>query len=232
MGVQVTGSLFLSGGGGAEDSRLLDVAFAAAVGSGPLWYWPVAMEPTGRNYAAALDWLNTVFAPLGVVDIELWDGAGGETPASRLSDFRGVYIGGGNTYRLLSVLRRHDLLPALRRFVEDGGAVYGGSAGAALLGADIGTIAHLDEDISGGADTRGLGLVAGHGVFVHHGPQYLPVAQSWSRRSGRPGVALHERAGAVVKDGRITALGFEPVQLVNATSVQIVQPGATVSLQS
>ncbi|MFB7668750.1 Type 1 glutamine amidotransferase-like domain-containing protein [Kitasatospora sp. NPDC056138] len=226
----LTGSLFLSGGGDAQDSRLLDAAFATAVDSGPLWYWPVAMDPAEVDYAVCMNWLNSVFAPLGVADIELWNGATGEALLSRFPDFRGVYIGGGNAYRLLSVIRRHDLLPALRRFVEGGGAVYGGSAGAALLGADISTIAHLDEDLSGHADTRGLSLVGGHGVFVHHRERDTPVARSWAHGNGRPVVALHERAGAVVKGGQITAVGFEPVHLIDGTRMQTLQPGETVSL--
>lgn len=124
-------------------------------------------------------------------------------------EFRGVYIGGGNTFRLLAVLRRSGLLPALQRFVDNGGAVYGGSAGAAVLGADITTVAHLDVDRCRTTDTRGLDQVAGHGVFVHHRPQDAPRAQDWARRNRRPVVALHERAGAVIANGRMTAVGFE-----------------------
>ena len=224
----VTGSLFLSGGGGAEDSLLLDSAFASAVGSGPLWYWPVAMDPTGVDYTACLDWVTGVFAPLGVDEIHMWDGADGE-PAPRLAEFRGVYIGGGNTFRLLAVLRRHGLPPALQRFVENGGAVYGGSAGAAVLGADITTVAHLDVDSCHTTDPRGLDLLAGHGVFVHHRLQDAPRAQDWARRNGRPVVALDERAGAVLTDGRLTAVGFEPVYLIE-NQVRSLQPGESVVL--
>jgi dipeptidase E len=225
----VTGSVFVAGGGGAQDSLLLDTAFASAVGSGALWYWPVAMDPAGNRYAACLEWLTGVFTPLGLTEVEMWDGAGGE-PARRLPEFRGVYIGGGNTYRLLAILRRNGLLPALRRFVADGGAVYGGSAGAAVLGADITTVAHIDVDLSGTTDTRGLDLVAGHGVFCHHEPQDAPRAQAWGRGNRRPVVALHERAGAVVAKGRLTSVGFEPVQLIEDDDVRDLRPGESVML--
>ncbi|QMU77346.1 type 1 glutamine amidotransferase-like domain-containing protein [Streptacidiphilus sp. PB12-B1b] len=224
----MTGSLFLSGGGGAEDSLRLDTAFASAVGSGPLWYWPVAMVPAESDYAACLEWVTGVFSPLGLNDIQMWDGAGDE-PARRLPEFRGVYIGGGNTFRLLAVLRRNGLLTALKRFLENGGAVYGGSAGAAVMGVDITTVAHLDVDSCHTTDTRGLDLLAGHGVFVHHRLQDTPRAREWARENRRPVVALHERAGAVVADGQFTAVGFEPVHLVG-DQVRSLQPGESVML--
>ncbi|GAA2387645.1 hypothetical protein GCM10010420_08400 [Streptomyces glaucosporus] len=223
----------MAGGGGAEDSRLLDEAFATEIDAGPLWYWPVAMDPAERDYAGCLDWLNGVFAPLGVTGIEVWDGTDGDgNPPSRFAGFRGVYIGGGNTYRLLSAVRRHGLEEPLRRFVADGGAVYGGSAGAALLGADIDTVSHLDEDPYGTDDTGGLDVACGHGVFVHHEQRETPRVQDWARRNGRPVVALHERSGVIVEEGRATVVGFEPVWLVDETGsgVRTLEPGRTVPL--
>ncbi|WP_194927213.1 Type 1 glutamine amidotransferase-like domain-containing protein [Catenulispora pinisilvae] len=232
----MTGSVFLSGGGGAEDSAPLDSAFAAALGSGPLWYWPVAMDPAATDpaeqaYAGCLGWLTGVFGPLGVTDIDMWEGSGTGV-AERLPDYRGVYIGGGNTFRLLDLVRRNGLLPSLQDFIEHGGVVYGGSAGAALLGADISTIAHMDPDPCGTTDTRGLDRIAGYGVFVHHRPSEVPRAQDWARENHRPVVALHERAGAVVTDGRLTSVGFEPVEIIGAGTlgVRSVRPGERVAL--
>lgn len=125
----MTGAVFLSGGGGAEDSVPLDTAFASAVGSGPLWYWPIALEPV--RHPSCLDWLAGVFGPLGVTEIDMWDGGESDGAdsglAQRLRDYRGVYIGGGNTYRLLDIVRRHGLLPSLRSFIDSGGVAYGGS---------------------------------------------------------------------------------------------------------
>ena len=38
----------------------------------------------------------------------------------RLPRYRGVYIGGGNTFRLLDIVRRSGLMPALRTFMDNG----------------------------------------------------------------------------------------------------------------
>jgi dipeptidase E len=228
----VAGQLFLSGGGGAEDSSLLDRAFAETVGPGPVWYWPVAMFQGDHDYGACLEWFTGIFAPLGLTEIQMWDGTGAPGELTRrLSQSRAVYIGGGNTFRLLSIVKQHGLLDPLRAFAANGGAVYGGSAGAAFLGADITTVAHLDTDPHGTDDTHALDVVAGHGVFVHYEPQDIRHVDQWRSRHGRPVVALHERAGAVIADNRLTAVGFESVQLIG-DETRVLGPGSSIELPS
>lgn len=228
----MAGSIFLSGGGGVADTALLDFAFAAALGSGRLSYWPVAVDPAETAYTDCLDWLSGVLGPFGVAEIDVWDGTGSGF-GRRLPGYSGVYIGGGNTFRLLDVVRRTGMESALQAFIDDGGAVYGTSAGAALLGADISTIAHLDPDPYDTTDTRGLDRIAGHGVFVHHRPEDAPLVRDWVRQNQKPAVALHDRAGAVVTDGRLTAVGYEPVWIFRAdgTEALSVKPGESIELR-
>ncbi|WP_020577807.1 Type 1 glutamine amidotransferase-like domain-containing protein [Actinopolymorpha alba] len=219
----MTGKVFLAGGGGAADSRPLDERFAATIGSGPLSYWPVALDPHTHDYAACLSWLRGVYRPLGVRHITMWTGNGRISPG----DFRGIYIGGGNTYSLLSIVHRFGLLDALREYVAAGGAVFGGSAGAALLGADITTIAHLDRNDVGLEDTRGTDLAAGCGVFVHHRDSDLPRESVWVASQRRPVIALTERSNAIITGSAITAVGIDPVVLVNSSGHKTLAPGAT-----
>jgi dipeptidase E len=219
----VTGRVFLAGGGGSADSRPLDEEFARAVGGGSLSYWPVAFDPRAHDYAECLAWLRHVYAPLGVRHITMWTGQTPVYPA----DFRAVYIGGGNTYRLLSVVRRWNLLDQLREFVAGGGVVFGGSAGAALLGADISTIAHLDRNDDGLTETAGADLAAGHGVFVHHEESDLARETVWSATYRRPALALTEGANAVVSGTAVTAVGADPVVVVGRDGYRKLSPGAT-----
>ncbi len=219
----MTGRIFLAGGGGAADSRPLDVAFARAVRGGRLSYWPVAFDPQTHDYIDCLMWLRDIYEPLGVRGISLW---GGETPIAP-ADYDAVYIGGGNTFRLLQLLRRWSLLDQLRNFVAGGGLVYGGSAGAAVLGADISTITHLDRNEVGLHQTRGADLAAGYGVFVHHQESDLARECVWTATHGRPVLALSERANAVVSGSAVTAVGHEPVVLVRTEGHRTLVPGAT-----
>ncbi|MGW5359567.1 Type 1 glutamine amidotransferase-like domain-containing protein [Actinopolymorpha pittospori] len=217
----MNGRVFLAGGGGPEDSQPLDVEFARAVGAGPLSYWPVAMEPD--RHAECQAWIHQVFEPLGVRDIRMWTG---EEELS-LPDYRGIYIGGGNTYRLLSLVRRWGLLEPLRAYVAAGGVVLGGSAGAALLGADINTVAHLDRNDVKLAETGGADVAAGHGIFVHHRDSDLPREMVWAATYHRPVLALTERANVIVSGNAVTAVGPEPALVVTSGGRRKLAPGTT-----
>ncbi len=49
-----------------------------------------------------------------------------------------LYIGGGNTYKLLDCLKKSGAFEKIRRYLlEDDGIVYGGSAGAIIFGKDL-----------------------------------------------------------------------------------------------
>jgi dipeptidase E len=110
--------IVLAGGGGAADSRSLDEVFAEWIGSGRLLYLPLALHEERHTAAAA--WLRSTLEPLGVRDIESWSAFDGHD-ARELSDFDGVYIGGGNTYRLLQQLRTSGFDKAITRFIAEGG---------------------------------------------------------------------------------------------------------------
>lgn len=60
-------------------------------------------------------------------------------PAQALSAADGVFIGGGNTFRLLDRLIRHDLIEPIRRSVADGRPYLGTSAGSNVACPTIGT---------------------------------------------------------------------------------------------
>ena len=203
--------LILAGGGGAEDSRLLDEHFAAWVGQdGRMLYLPVALSGSGRSYAAALDWVQSVFNPLGVTQIEMWTELDAYSE-SELSDFSGVYIGGGNTFHLLKQMRTSGFAQRLARFIQQGGAVYGGSAGAIVLGCDISTCAHLDQNLVALTDLHGLDVVQGYAVWCHYTPGDDARIAGYVERQAVPVLAISERAGICLENDQLAPLGFEPV---------------------
>ena len=101
-------------------------------------FLPVALDGQEPTYEACLRWVESVFGPLGVSDIEMWTELGG-FHRGRLGGFSSVYLSGGNTFRLLALVRASGFDRELADFIRRGGCVYGGSAGAILLGKDIGT---------------------------------------------------------------------------------------------
>jgi dipeptidase E len=96
-------NLFLAGGGSAEDSRELDDQFVTNLGRGESFaYVPVAM-PSSR-YPDNCRWIESVFLPLGVRQIAMWTSLEDKT-LDLLRGVGGLYIGGGNTAKLLREVR-------------------------------------------------------------------------------------------------------------------------------
>jgi dipeptidase E len=170
--------VILAGGGGAAVSRPLDEVFARGMGAGGrLLYLPVAW--VSGPYESCFRWVHSVFEPLAVREIEMWTDLAGKTDTD-LERFAGIYLGGGNTFKLLAHVRATGFDGMLRRFAARGGPVYGGSAGAIVLGEDIGTCAHMDPNDVALRDTTGLGLALGHDVWCHYEDAEAPRVAAYA----------------------------------------------------
>ena len=199
----------LGGGGGASDSRLLDEVFARWIGSqGRLLYLPCALRGI-RSFESCLEWIKDTFASFNITDITMWTDLS-EHRASDLDQFDAVYVGGGNTFALLAELRKSGFENHLSEYVRRGKAVYGGSAGAAVLGRDIRTVSYLDCNEVGLVETTGLDLAIGHAIWVHYQPQDDSLIDAYVRQYQQSVIALSERSGIVIEQEVMRSLGFEP----------------------
>ena len=134
-----------------------------------------------------------------------------EHRASELDEFDAVYIGGGNTFALLAQLRESGFDRYLRAHIQHGMAVYGGSAGAVVLGRDIRTVTHLDRNDVGLTETQGLNLANGHAVWVHYQPQDDDLIRAYVQQYQQPVLAIPERSGTVINKDGLHTVGYEAV---------------------
>ena len=77
-----------------------------------------------------------------------------------------IYVSGGNSFELLSLLRRCSFDHEIIRFIHAGTVYIGGSAGAHLVSADLSHLSRYDAVPEGMTDFRGLNLF--RGVFLCH----------------------------------------------------------------
>ena len=77
-----------------------------------------------------------------------------------------IYISGGNSFELLSLLRRCSFDLEILRLIHSGIIYIGGSAGAHLVSADLSHLACYDAVPDEMTDFHGLDLF--HGVFLCH----------------------------------------------------------------
>ncbi len=126
-------------------------------------YVPVAMS--SHKFPRAHEWFSGLVAHYKP-DLKITMLTHDNVSNINLGDYDAVFIGGGNTFRLLDFIKTHGLDEKLRKFMHGGRPVYGGSAGAIIMGADI-NIAREMDDPTGFKYNDGLDILAGACVACH-----------------------------------------------------------------
>lgn len=214
--------LILSGGGDALDSKKLDIALIQLLNNKPLLYIPIAWKT--ENYKPCIKWFTQTFSALGFSDFETWTNVSDKS-YEQLEKFGGIYIGGGNTFLLLSKLRESGFGKTLCKFIESGRPVYGGSAGAIILGKDINT-ASIGKD----ADTNdidlknlsGFNLLETYSIQCHYEPDQEDEMQKFVNENNCKVIALPDKTGLYVNGDEIKVLGTEPAVIFCTNEVKRV----------
>ncbi|MDI6738442.1 MAG: Type 1 glutamine amidotransferase-like domain-containing protein, partial [Nanoarchaeota archaeon] len=160
------GILFLSGGGSEKESYNLDKEFAKLL-KRKLLYIPIAINEVKHPYKECLKWLKEVFRQFNFESIEMWTDLSGHSGQDMIK-FDGVYIGGGNTFKLLKQLKDTKFDKLLIEYYKRGGNIYGGSAGAIILGKDIITASKDDKNEVKLKETKGMGLINEFSICCHY----------------------------------------------------------------
>lgn len=225
------GTLFLSGGGDKQHTEKFDQQFLAEIGiAKPLLYIPIAMKQI-KSYEECYEWVESVFKPLGIQEISMWTDLNGKS-LNDLEQFSAIYIGGGNTFSLLSDLRSSGFDVLLAEYVQAGGILYGGSAGAIILGSDIQTCAHLDSNDVQVTEFNGFGLIGDFAIWCHYSSSDDDLIGNYINKTKNPVLALPEETGAYVKGGMIRVTGTKPAYLFNETNKLELMPEAKKDLFS
>lgn len=223
--------LFLSGGGDAPDSKLLDEVFIGLIPTDKkLLYIPIAWK--GGDLEGCREWFGSMLAGLGFSNFEMWKELAGKTYED-LDEFGAIYIGGGNTFSLLHDFRKSGFDLTLRDFIDSGRPVYGGSAGALILGKDIGTASFggdADTNDVGLENLAGLGLVGDYAIQCHYLPDQDEEIHQFVAGTGLPVLALGERTGVDVADDRMAVRGFEPAYIFKGGQKTTHEPNSVMDL--
>lgn len=200
------GKIFLSGGGGLEESKDLDTKFFDSLDSGDkILYIPVALNRDHIGFEACYDWFSSVVAyhndnkDLDFTMILEND----DIP--NLDNYDVIYIGGGDTFKLLDYIIRKDLVSKLKDYINNGGIVYGGSAGAIILGKDIRTVEN--ENDNNYQYYQGLNLINDLSIICHYKDELDMDIKDAIIKLGGVIVALPENSGLILTDDGIEKVG-------------------------
>ena len=159
--------LILNGGGVGKDvesaRRLLNQAIDRRK---KILYIPFAWPDPA--YRGCLEFMAGELADVDKAGIEMVK-TPGELTARAFSDYACLYIGGGNTYKLLNDLKTSGAFGKIRDYLlREDGVVYGGSAGAIIFGRDLDSCSTDDENEVGLKDPAGFDLLGGYSLLCHY----------------------------------------------------------------
>ncbi|MDE2218507.1 MAG: Type 1 glutamine amidotransferase-like domain-containing protein [Patescibacteria group bacterium] len=222
--------IYLSGGGNEKQSFPLDKFFFSSLSeNGRFLYIPIALR--GHElYPTAHLWMKSVLELHNRNDIRF------ET-ADDLSQygfedlklFNGIYIGGGNTWSLMKELKDSSFSNALIQYIQFGGQVYGGSAGAIILGKRIDT--HDDENKIEMKDVSGFGLLHNYSAACHFKDDQNDRFSKWAINNNLPIICLPEETGLIIKNDIASCVGTKPCTVYSSNGIKKdINPGESFNL--
>ena len=157
--------VFICGGGAGEQTiravRRLNEVIRHDL---PCLYIPLAMEED--RYDSCYEWIKGELNSVDIPGIEMIRSAE-ELARKHLADYSFLFIGGGNTFRLLSEIKRVNMFEPIKKYLQNGGTVFGGSAGAIIFGEDLESCALDDDNDMGLQDTKGFDVLKGVSFLCH-----------------------------------------------------------------
>lgn len=160
--------LLLNGGGSNEDLVLTMTKLNELIDhSKPLLYIPLAMDEEEHPYDSCLEWFNSQLTNVEISNVEMTK-TFEDLAALSLNNYSAIFIGGGNTYKLLKGLKESGAFSKIQDYIKNDGVVVGCSAGAVICGKDIDIIASMDSNDVGLTDTIGFDVMNGISIFPHY----------------------------------------------------------------
>ena len=201
--------VFLCGGGAGEQTieankRLNEVIDHAK----PCLYIPLAME--AEMYDSCYEWITGELAEVQIPYIEMVRSRE-ELAEKDFSDYSVVFIGGGNTYKLLKELKESGAFEKLRTYLEQGGVAFGGSAGAIIFGEDLESCNLDDPNEVGLTDTAGMDVLHGISLLCH-----------FTSREKEEDERSKEYLLGISKHRSVLALPEEVTLFVNDDTVEVI----------
>lgn len=153
----------------------------------------------------------------------------------RLHAASSVFVGGGNTYALLSRLRSSRALKVLRRRVRDGMPYIGTSAGSNVAGPNI--LTTNDWNVVGAGEFDAIGAVPWNinPHYMESDPQMAAGSETRDQRirefiliNGNPVLAIEENAAVRVEGETATIVGSARAKLFRPRMAPVwLEPGDT-----
>lgn len=207
--------LYVSGGGDESKTLVFDSIFLKNLPGKDILFIPIAKTTRSMNgYRKKCEWIANKLNkhsihPLNVsMILDL-------SKCKKIDNFSAVYIGGGNAYKLATVMKKSGFLLLLKKYIKNGGIVYGASAGGIFMGKDIST--HNEEKYFLENKkyeynfTQGMGLIGEYSIMVHFQEENRKHVIEYIKKEGNPVIAIPEGTGLVISGDFASVIGSSGV---------------------
>lgn len=157
--------LYLCGGGSGKQILNALSNFSKKLDkSKPILYVPLAMEES--KYNSCYDWFSEEIKNMNLTKFEMVKSSL-ELSKKKLTNYSAIFIGGGNTYKLLNEIKKYSNYEKIIDYLNKDGTIFGGSAGAIIFGDDINCCLLDDKNSINLKDTKGFNLLNNYSILCH-----------------------------------------------------------------
>ena len=214
--------LYLSGGGSGKQNHFAYINFFRIIDkSKPILYIPLAMESI--MYKSCYNWFKNEINSYNFDKFEMVKSSL-ELSKLDLNNYSALFIGGGNTYKLLSELKENDNINKIKKYLLNGGIVYGGSAGAIIFGKDIDGCKLMDE--KNDVNTEGLNFINNYSLLCHFNNNNLKLNKKYLTTYSKKNklLFLPEEDVLVISDNTIKIIGNHKYAVFDNQKMAIHSP--------
>ena len=217
--------LILNGGGIGESSKLARELLNSLIDHNKkILYIPFAWPDS--TYNGCLEFMTNELSDVNNAGIDMVKSAD-ELIKLDFNDYACIYIGGGNTYKLLNDLKISKAYDKIRNYlINDNGIVYGGSAGAIIFGKDLDSCNTEDKNEVGLIDNNGFNMINGYSLLCHYTNRDLKQTEL-SRKylmelsKTKPIYAIPEEDTIFINDSEIKFIGNKPYyEFINGIEIK------------
>lgn len=183
--------------------------------SKPCLYIPLAMKQD--KYESCYNWITEELKSIEIPGIEMvWSAS--ELSTKNLNDYSVLFIGGGNTFKLLNDLKEYGVWEKIKQYLDSGGIAFGGSAGAIIFGKDLVACKLDDRNDVNLTDTTGLDILEGISILCHYTNRTAEKDEQSKKyllelsKQGKA-IALPEEVTLFVNDDCVEVIGDKPYYL-------------------
>ena len=174
------------------------------------------MEEDLHPYDSCLDWFNNQIKNINIPSIDMVR-TFLEFESKNFNNYCAIFIGGGNTFKLLKGIKDYNIYEKIINYLNDDGIIVGGSAGAIIFGYDINSCLVMDRNYVKLDDTKGFNFLNGKSIFAHYTnsktidihKKYTDYLLDYSSKY-EDVIALPEEDTIYIDDDNIEIIGYKP----------------------